>query len=46
MFWKFLDPGFLKRWSGEPEKSVQQKQNIDTMSTIMLGDTSYTQVVY
>lgn len=25
MFWKFLDPGFLKRWRGEPEKSVQQK---------------------
>ena len=21
MFWKFLDPGFLKRWRGEPEKS-------------------------
>ena len=21
MFWKFLDPGFLNRWRGDPEKS-------------------------
>ena len=22
MFWKFLEPGFLKRWRGDPEKSA------------------------
>lgn len=26
MFWKFLDPGFLKRWSGEPAKSVRENK--------------------
>lgn len=30
MFWKFLDPGFLKRWRGEPEKSVQNTNIIST----------------
>lgn len=35
MFWKFLDPGFLNRWRGEPEKSVRSENKSQTAGLIV-----------